>query len=746
MPPKTESQFDNNSTVLGKENKLDLSTDAAVPTSRRSKRKQKQRQRRMEKKAMSPPLSFRKDQQQQPYSDVPEQIYTDSNSDEQQAYMTSEENHPDDSDGLDTPRLSNRLTPREVSFENVVVIESPAIPTAPTGINLDPMMGSLLGVDYLPFDSRLTEDAPEGEGAIDDFESLTSDEEGGNYVSDDDDKEEEDIDLGQAIDGKKGRRKKRRALKKLRKQLSDKPKPRKDRRQRKKHWKRTKAKAKHQQLVNAVSSNIDTEIGRIDVGKKRLQTVKGSLRYAESEIRKLVGEAEKSAGKVSKLSKTITELECKLDLSLRALEQERLNMQGNMASLQSLNLSRDLLEEEAHQIEGGLRQHLNQIGIGSQEESPLNSFGESSHDTDSNHALGARSRSRSNTGGTDCSFATAYDPLALPNTPVRTRTGTIDSDGDLSFDDDTESPITTAKLPSTPVAKERTPKRSPCYFRIHDLELNSAEERVEELVSHGNRTDLCSLHHNSSHIALDALVKHAFNVVTDESSRWNPDSTSGRIISKRPTSEHNWHYAGPGDIFVWHGKMEKDGYKRDLPVIKARGMVPTTAKALLDLLLDSSKVTTYNKMSLGREDRYYIKRGVETKDEDSQLRGETKIMRSVSSVPVIRKHLELISLMHARLLEEDDDGMKGYMCVNRSIWEDEDKTPTEDGVDSPFDENYIRCECLLGVNLIRELDGGYCELTTINHFYTPGAPSFGARQFGMKAAGNFIRDIKAQFK
>jgi len=736
MPPKTESHFDTNSTVLAKENKLYPSTKAAVPTTRRSKRKQKQRQRMMEKKAMS----FRKDQ---PYSDVPEQIYTDSNSEEQQAYMTSEENYPEDSDGLDTPRLSNRLTPREVSFENVVVREIPAIPTAPTGINLDPMMGSLLGVDYLPFDSRLTEDAPEDEGAIDDFESLTSDEEGGNYVSDEDDKEEEGIDLGQAIDGKKGRRKKRRALKKLRKQLSDKPKPRKDRKQRKKHWKRTKAKSKHQQLVNAVSSNINTEIGRIDVGKKRLQTVKGSLRYAESEIRKLVWEAEKSASKVSKLSKTITELECKLDLSLRALEQERLGMQENMTSLQNLNLSRDLLEQEAYQIEGGLRQHLNQIG--SRGESPLRSFGESSNDTDSNHVLGTRSRSRSNTGGTDCSFATAYDPLALPNTPSRTRTGTIDSDGDLSFDD-TDSPSTTAKLPSTLVAKERTPKRSPCYFRIHDLDLNNVEGKVEELVSHGNRTDLCCLDHNSSYIALDALTKHAFNVATDESSRWNPDSTSGRIISKRPTSEHNWHYTGPDDIFVWHGKMEKDGYKCDLPVIKARGMVPTTAKALLDLLLDSSKVQSYNKMSLGREDRYYIKKGVETKDEDSQLRGETKIMRSVSSVPVIRKHLELVSLMHARLLEEDDDGMKGFMCVNRSIWEDEDKTPTEDGVDPPSDENYIRCECLLGVNLIRELDGGYCELTTINHFYTPGTPSFGARQFGMKAAGNFIRDIKTQFK
>lgn len=209
-----------------------------------------------------------------------------------------------------------------------------------------------------------------------------------------------------------------------------------------------------------------------------------------------------------------------------------------------------------------------------------------------------------------------------------------------------------------------------------------------------------------------------------------------------------WHFVDKiEDVFVWFGNLGSGGYKADLPVIKARGLVLTSAENLVILLLDSTKVKQYNKMSLGREDRVFLKKGLNA--HDGKLMGEVKIVRSVSSIPMIRKQIEIISVMYAKKLNVETDGMNGYLIVNRSVWDQEHHAPLDTHAGHEGDDQYIRCEMLLGVNLIRALDGdndGKCELTTVTHFFTPGAPTFGARQFGMKAAANFIRDLQKQFE
>mmetsp|Transcript_3432 Transcript_3432/g.5181 ORF Transcript_3432/g.5181 Transcript_3432/m.5181 type:complete len:276 (+) Transcript_3432:55-882(+) len=261
-----------------------------------------------------------------------------------------------------------------------------------------------------------------------------------------------------------------------------------------------------------------------------------------------------------------------------------------------------------------------------------------------------------------------------------------------------------------------------------------------------DRPDLCSLDHQESHVALQALMTHALHVVTDESDRWNPDGFTKKTISKRTEAEKKWHFTNDG-VFVWYGKFDNGGYKGDTPVIKARGRVDAPPRAVLELLFDSSRVKEYNNFSLGREDKHVIKEGIDT--DDGKLHGEVKIVRSITSVPMIRKQMELISVLYGRALDEEKDEMKGYIIVNRSVWENENRAPSTsaDG-SSGGDTNFIRSEMLLGVNLIRELHGedeGKSELTTITHFFTPGTPTFGARQFGMKASGGFIRDIQSNF-
>jgi len=102
--------------------------------------------------------------------------------------------------------------------------------------------------------------------------------------------------------------------------------------------------------------------------------------------------------------------------------------------------------------------------------------------------------------------------------------------------------------------------------------------------------------------------------------------------------------------------------------------------------------------------------------------------------------------MYARSLEKNKDEMEGYICVNRSAWENERMAPSSSSNESSSgNQNFIRSEALLGVNLIRHMKDHECEITTISHFYTPGTPSFGAKQLGMKAAANFLRDLQKQF-
>lgn len=267
-------------------------------------------------------------------------------------------------------------------------------------------------------------------------------------------------------------------------------------------------------------------------------------------------------------------------------------------------------------------------------------------------------------------------------------------------------------------------------IRIQDLDL-SGHKDAKPIAS---RSDLIQVHPDNCHIVFDSFMKRAFDAVMDKSERWTPDSNTTKLLANSNHSDD--------DVFIWSGYFDS-GYKSSIPVIKSRAVFQCTPRELVDLIFDSSKVKLYNKMSLGREDMHFFKKGIDT--DDGKINGEVKVTRSVNNIPIIKKNFELISLMHGKSLSEEHDGMQGYMIVNRSVWEDANTTPS-DTVHAVADPNYIRCECLLGANLIKALDGGKkCEMTTVNHFYTPFVPSFGAKRFGMSAAGNYLRDLQSQF-
>lgn len=293
---------------------------------------------------------------------------------------------------------------------------------------------------------------------------------------------------------------------------------------------------------------------------------------------------------------------------------------------------------------------------------------------------------------------------------------------------------------------------SSSFMRVHDLDLDlevwfpdgssTADSSISLDVTGQNPEDLFFLDKDTKSV-LEALARFGYDMVTDESDRFKPVRDTERILSKRKVQSmpdpscpsHPWYHATGKEILVWSGAAEHDGFGCSVPVLKARGIVRTAARNVVELILDSSRVKEYNKMSLGRSDVVCLQEGLDTKADEGTLGlpGEVKITKSLNKPPFIRRNIELLSLLYAR--PEGD----GFLLVSRSVWEDcsPDHNATQDT---------LRSEMLLGVNYIRPLQGGeHCEMTTITHVYSPSVPEVLAKSFAPKAAANFIRDIQALF-
>jgi hypothetical protein len=130
---------------------------------------------------------------------------------------------------------------------------------------------------------------------------------------------------------------------------------------------------------------------------------------------------------------------------------------------------------------------------------------------------------------------------------------------------------------------------------------------------------------------LDALIRYGYEVITDESKRFRPLQNTQRILSKTagqipPESwpVKPWHMTSGRKVLVWQGSSHQSGPGKDLPVTKARGIVRSTPELVMSLLLDSSRVSEYNKMSKGRKDLLFLQKGLHTSASDSVTASRVK--------------------------------------------------------------------------------------------------------------------------
>lgn len=301
------------------------------------------------------------------------------------------------------------------------------------------------------------------------------------------------------------------------------------------------------------------------------------------------------------------------------------------------------------------------------------------------------------------------------------------------------------KMISPRVASPRV-KRTNSYIRAHDLNLSGEDigrvvddDRTDIETSERVGSTLVSIDRNED-VIINALVDIGLSEAGDESCRWIATNSTVSALKKRTKQQEttgSWKNAASGkDVLVWSTKCTRPGHGAEFPVVKARGLINASAKDVVDLLRDSSKVRHYNKSSLGRKDKFVLSNNVDS---------ETKIMSSLTKPPIVRKPLECVTLFYSRQLTVEDnvelDGA-GYITVGRSVWENEH---------GRTNSSTTRCEILLSVNLLREIKTisgeKVCELTIVTHAVSPaGIPLFIGKQAALVAADAFIRDIRAVFE
>jgi hypothetical protein len=272
--------------------------------------------------------------------------------------------------------------------------------------------------------------------------------------------------------------------------------------------------------------------------------------------------------------------------------------------------------------------------------------------------------------------------------------------------------------------------------------------------NHGGngKNDLSSKSNDSEHtpiapVAIDKLANFGIVTVLDES-MWQPDSKSEKLIKKAGSgsgsSDSEWikHTFQKGkmpssscsipsskDILVWSGSFTHGLYGSEVPAIRSVGIVDTSARKLMELLVDSSRVKEYNKISLGREDIIKFDGNLETGGPFGK--SITKVMKSETKPPLI-KPLALTTILHAKQMPDES----GYLIVSRGV-----HRPDEEVVSSG-----LKSEIVIGVNLIVDFDDDdhdRCLMINVNHIFSPMVPLYIAKRVATSSAHGFMNDIRA---
>mmetsp|Transcript_11385 Transcript_11385/g.15771 ORF Transcript_11385/g.15771 Transcript_11385/m.15771 type:complete len:333 (-) Transcript_11385:76-1074(-) len=231
---------------------------------------------------------------------------------------------------------------------------------------------------------------------------------------------------------------------------------------------------------------------------------------------------------------------------------------------------------------------------------------------------------------------------------------------------------------------------------------------------------------------LDAMVHLGLRAVND-TSMWTPGDRKTAAWTKELGDQPT--FVEKTDILLWTGNFRHGGYGSDIPCVKSMGLVDMSPRDLALLLIDSSRVRSYNKISQGRTDEVLLQSGIDSVG-GTFGKGETKIIRSLNKPPLVPTALEFLSILHARKLDPEEGEGNGYIAVGRSVSRSSnvmEKSTTN-----------ANNEILLNVHIMKAIEGfeNKTVMININHFKSALVPTFIAKQMGLSSASNFITDIR----
>jgi len=269
--------------------------------------------------------------------------------------------------------------------------------------------------------------------------------------------------------------------------------------------------------------------------------------------------------------------------------------------------------------------------------------------------------------------------------------------------------------------------------------------------------------------ALDGLATLGINMGNMESSQkfvdWTPSKATASLLGTSSNGNEAAVQAisddKEGTVMVWTGKWKQPGHGSHLPVVRTISVLPMSPRDFAALLMDSSKVQNYNKMSLGRTDIHTMQSGIDTADGAfGGIDGEAKVVRNLTQPPLSKKKMEFVTVMYARRMRPSDlpgtgylggiENTDGYIVVSRAVNDGgPNAAPTstngKGGAAGGDAEEFTRSEILLGVNLVRPVPNRphACEVTAVTHCNSPSVPLMIAGKIGVKGAVDFVKDIRA---
>eukprot|EP00977_Amphora_coffeiformis_P021271 scaffold9129_cov150-Amphora_coffeaeformis.AAC.1 len=330
----------------------------------------------------------------------------------------------------------------------------------------------------------------------------------------------------------------------------------------------------------------------------------------------------------------------------------------------------------------------------------------------------------------------------------------------------------TTKQRQTTITTTTTTTTDEAYYYYHDLTKPIFDESTWQ-----QQTGREYIEHTTEMV--NALADTGRIVVLQRPGDGNPwiEWKQHSTVVDNDNNHNNNNNSYDPTITVYKGTSRvavTTGYGAAAPWIKTVAMIPhMTPHDMVQLMMDSTRVKTYNAWSTGRVDLWTAqhhhhrhhhhhqndknshnhnnnnnnnnhKNNHDNNDASQQEHWITKIVRNRTQPPMGAKPMVATTLLHARPYgnnnsnnSDNDNNTQSWLLVSRAIggtyFDDNDDNNNNGGATS---------EMLLGVNLFEAVPGVGTRMTAVTHIYSRSIPSVLAERLGVKSAIQFVKDMR----